>query len=507
MNHLADGYSDTDFAHIKQRPAKHGREGGGVSRLVIISNRVPPLRGRAKAAAGGLALGIASALRTHGGLWFGWNGEVSEAQSETVSIQHEGNYDIATIPLSHENHEEYYNGFANRTLWPLCHFRTDLVAYDRSFGIGYHRVNSLFARAVLPLLKPDDTIWVHDYHLIPCGAELRRLGVNQRIGFFFHIPWPPHDLMATLPEHRALVRALFSYDLVGFQTRRDVKAFVDYIIEETDAVETAPGQFTWQGRMLTVGAFPIGIDASTIARMAAQAEAESHVHRMVESLSGRRLLIGVDRLDYSKGIDRRFRAYGKLLERYPEHRAKISLLQIATPSRMEVAAYQTMRRQLERLTGRINGQYSDYDWVALRYVNRAYPHATLTGLYRSAAVALVTPLRDGMNLVAKEYVAAQDPEDPGVLILSRFAGAAFQMPQALIVNPYDEQSMVDALARALAMPLDERRQRWEALMEAVSREDISAWRDRFLKTLQSLDLEMDEEVRSTAQGAASIRLI
>ncbi|TAK98626.1 MAG: alpha,alpha-trehalose-phosphate synthase (UDP-forming) [Rhodospirillaceae bacterium] len=464
-----------------------------MSRLVIISNRVPPLRGRTRAAAGGLAAALSAALRTHGGLWFGWNGEVTETQSETVSIQREGSYDIATISLSTENHEEYYNGFANRTLWPLCHYRTDLVAYDRSFGVGYHRVNSLFARAVRPLLKPDDIIWVHDYHLIPCGTELRRLGLTQRIGFFFHIPWPPYDLVATLPEHRELVRALFAYDLVGFQTKHDVQAFLDYIVEETDAVHTSAGKLSCFGRSLSVAAYPVGIDAKTIASLAAQGEAKRHVARMVESLSGRRLIIGVDRLDYSKGIDRRFSAYGKLLERYPEHRAKVSMLQIASPSRMEVAAYQTMRRQLERLTGRVNGQYADYDWVPLRYVNRAYPHSALAGLYRSACTALVTPLRDGMNLVAKEYVAAQNPQDPGVLILSRFAGAAYQMPRALIINPYDEQSVVEALARALSMPLAERQERWEVLMASVSREDVDAWREHFLMDLQSSSATPPEE--------------
>jgi trehalose 6-phosphate synthase len=469
-----------------------------MKRLVIISNRVPPLRGRSRAAAGGLAAALAAALRTRGGLWFGWSGEVVKTQSDAVAIHHEPNYDVATIPLSTENHEEYYNGFANRTLWPLCHNRTDLVAYDRSFSIGYYRVNSLFARAVRPLLNDDDLIWVHDYHLIPCGAELRQLGLRQRMGFFFHIPWPPYELMATLPEHRALVRALFAYDIVGFQTKRDVRAFLDYLSEETDAVQGSNGEVTCFGRTIKVAAYPIGIDAAAVAAMAVQVEAKRHVTRMLDSLNGRRLIIGVDRLDYSKGIDRRFRAYGKLLERYPEYRQKVSMLQIASPSRMEVMAYQSMRRNLERLTGRVNGKYADYDWVPLRYVNKAYPHSALTGLYRVGAVAFVTPLRDGMNLVAKEYVAAQNPDNPGVLILSRFAGAAQQLRQALIVNPYDEESMVEALARALAMPLNERRDRWQSLMASVTSDGIERWREHFLHDLQGPEADSGEQPEASA---------
>ncbi len=454
-----------------------------MSRLVVVSNRVPPLRKRGQAAAGGLAAALAAALKTHGGLWFGWSGEVVETQTSTVSMHQQGKYQLATINLSQENHDEYYNGFANCTLWPLCHYRTDLVAYDRSFSFGYYRVNSLFAEALMPLLKPDDIVWVHDYHLIPCGAELRRLDAPQRLGFFFHIPWPPAELISTLPENRALVRAMFAYDVVGFQTESDVRAFMDYVLHEAEGTLEADGRVTCYGRTIHVAAFPIGIDAATIAAMAVQPEARTHAGRMVDSLSGRRLVIGVDRLDYSKGIDRRFRAYGKLLERNPEHRAKISMLQIAPPSRMKVASYQAMRRQLEREMGHVNGQFADYDWVPLRYVNKAYNHIALVGLYRSACAAMVTPLRDGMNLVAKEYVAAQNPSDPGVLILSRFAGAAYQLKSALIVNPYDEASMVDALHRALSMSLDERRQRWESMMVSVTTENIDVWRESFLSTL------------------------
>ena len=271
--------------------------------------------------------------------------------------------------------------------------------------------------------------------------------------------------------------------MVGFQTERDVRAFLDYVLHEGGGMLERSGRLTCFGRTIDVRAFPVGIDTDDVATLAAQPEAQEHITRMGESLSGRRLIMGVDRLDYSKGIDRRFRAYGRLLERYPEHRAKVSMLQIAPPSRMAVSAYQSIRRELEREMGRVNGHFADYDWVPLRYVNRTYNHTALTGLYRSAAIAMVTPLRDGMNLVAKEYVASQDSDNPGVLVLSRFAGAALQMRDALIVNPYDEEGVVEALHQALKMPLEERRQRWQSLMAGLNRDNVQQWRDSFLGVL------------------------
>lgn len=454
-----------------------------MSRLVIVSNRVPPVKGRGRTAAGGLTAGLSGALRASGGLWFGWSGEVKDTQDTAVTTHPQDNYTLATIHLSKENHEEYYNGFANKALWPLCHYRPNLVAYDRSFSVGYYRVNRLFAEALVSFLEPDDIVWVQDYHLIPCGAALKRLGAPQKVGFFHHIPWPAAELVITLPEHRALVESLFAYDVIGFQTDRDVQNFIDYVLREAEGEIASDGRITCFGRTVVVRAFPIGIDATQISAQATLPEARAHVTRMVESLRGRKLIIGVDRLDYSKGIERRFNAYAKLLARYPEHRTHVSMLQIAPPSRMDVSAYRTLRRELERALGHVNGQFADYDWVPLRYVNKTYSHAVLAGLYRSAAVGFVTPLRDGMNLVAKEYVAAQDPADPGVLILSRFAGAAQQLRAAVIVNPYDQESMVEALHKALKMSRDERQARWRALMDNVYTQDIDAWRESYLKAL------------------------
>ena len=453
-----------------------------MGRLVVVSNRVPAPRQRATA--GGLAAALSAALRAKHGLWFGWSGKVTEDASGEVEIAEMPDFTLATVDLNRTDHTEYYAGYANGALWPLCHFRTNLVDYARNYSVGYQRVNRTFADGLVPLLKDDDLIWVHDYHLIPCGEELRRRGVQQRIGYFHHIPWPSAEIFVTLPQHRELVRALFAYDVIGFQTPQDLRTFLTYVVHEAGGTVEDGARVTLDGRTSQASVFPIGIDAEVMGRQASAAEARRHGARLINSLNGRKLIIGVDRLDYSKGIDRRFEAYRRLFELHPEHRAQVSFLQIASPSRGEVAEYQALRKRLERQAGEINGKFADYDWVPLRYVNQTYGHATLAGLYRTAAAALVTPLRDGMNLVAKEYVAAQNPADPGVLILSRFAGAATQLKEALIVNPYDEDSMVDALDRALAMSLDERKERWQALHRNVTLEGIDRWRDSFLAALE-----------------------
>jgi trehalose 6-phosphate synthase len=337
-----------------------------------------------------------------------------------------------------------------------------------------------------PLIGPDDLIWIHDYHLIPCAEALRRLGVRNRIGFFLHTPWPARELLLTLPRHQNLVRALFAYDLIGFQTETDSQAFHDYVVNECGGQVLPDGTAICFGRSVATGTFPIGIDVDMFADLPNGAPARRHQRRIEQSTGGRRLIFGVDRLDYSKGIPDRFAAYERLLEAQPEHRNNVVLLQIATASRSEVDEYQDMRLELEAMAGRINGRYADYDWVPLRYVNRAYSQAALAGLYRAADIAFITPLRDGMNLVAKEFVAAQDPADPGVLVLSRFAGARHELREALIVNPYDRAEMADALQRALAMPLDERRARWRSMMDSLVRNDVVAWREGFVAALQSV---------------------
>jgi len=466
-------------------------------RLIVISNRVSAPADDNDASVGGLAMALSAALREYSGIWFGWSGRTTPEFTGQLSLQRSAGVTVATVDLEEADVDEYYNGYANRTLWPLLHYRLDLCAFERSFDEGYARVNARFAETVTPLLEPDDLIWVHDYHLIPLAQELRRRGVANRIGFFLHIPWVARRLFNTLPNHQELVRALFDYDLVGFQTADSQSAFSDYVVREIGGSMPTPNEVSAFGRTIRLGAFPIGLDADAFIDSAASPAAEDWGRRLSASLAGRRLIIGVDRLDYSKGLEERFQAYEDFLANHSEALEAVSLLQIATPSRGEVSAYQDIRARLDAIAGRINGAYATADWVPLRYVNRSYRRDELAGMYRTAAVGLVTPLRDGMNLVAKEFVAAQDQADPGVLILSRFAGAAEQMGEALIVNPFSREDVSDAIQRALTMPLKERRRRWESLIEGVRTDDVSAWRDRFVRALAELDEPAFEAPRAS----------
>ncbi|KGM56575.1 alpha,alpha-trehalose-phosphate synthase [Lysobacter arseniciresistens ZS79] len=459
-----------------------------MSRLVVVSNRVA-LPGRA--GSGGLAVALQAALedssfQDRGGLWFGWSGDIADGTSGQLHETRAGNIDYVTMDLSREDHDDYYNGFANRTLWPLLHFRMDLVDYSRETWDAYRRVNALFADRLAPLLRDDDVVWIHDYHLIPLASLLRERGVRCRLGFFLHVPMPSSDILAALPHHGRLFEGLSAHDLVGFQTSRDLERFQDYVrlfgrgrVIEHGVLETATG------RRLRAGAFPISIDTDGIARQAAAAVGKSSFKRLARSLSGRALAIGVDRLDYSKGLPERFRAFERYLQRYPDQLGQVTFLQIAPVSRGGVIEYQTLRSELEQLAGHINGGHAEPDWTPMRYVNRNFPHASLTGFYRLARVGLVTPLRDGMNLVAKEYVAAQDPDDPGVLVLSAFAGAARELDAALLVNPYDLDGVAAAIARAVGMPLEERRERWQAMMTRLRDHDITDWRRGYLQTLRA----------------------
>ncbi len=455
-----------------------------MSRLIVVSNRVTATSGGA-ASQGGLAMGLGAALRKHSGLWFGWSGETIETfTGEVTSRQIEG-VTVATIDLEETDVQEYYNGYANKTIWPLFHYRIDLTAYDRSFGDGYERVNRRFAESLRPLIRPGDLVWIHDYHLIPLGRELRRLGVENLIGFFLHIPWPARQLVSTLPRHPRLVQAMFDYDLIGFQTQDWLQAFQDYVLAEAGGAVLPDNRMSAYGRTVLTGAFPIGIDAEDFVAAVKSRTARRSYDRVGASNLFRALIVGVDRLDYSKGIEERLMGYEQLLKDHPEHHGRTVLLQIAPPTREGVEAYQEIRSRLETQCGRINGEFAEVDWEPIRYVHQSYRRDELAGFYRAARVGLVTPLRDGMNLVAKEYVAAQNPDDPGVLILSRFAGAAAQMREALIVNPFSREEMSEALHRALSMGLDERIRRWKSLMAGVVHDDITAWRDAYVVALEA----------------------
>jgi alpha,alpha-trehalose-phosphate synthase [UDP-forming] len=455
-----------------------------VSRLIVVSNRVA-LPGENRP--GGLAVALLAALRERGGVWFGWSGRTARrARSGEVHEQQDGNIRYVTVDLDRADLDAYYNGFSNRALWPLLHFRLDLIDYDRATREGYRRVNAMFADRLAPLLRDSDTVWVHDYHLIPLAALLRERGVGCRIGFFLHVPVPSADLLMAMPDHTQLFSSLYSYDLLGFQTRRDTDRFHSYVrlygggrIVGENLLEGP------DGRRFRTGTFPISIDTENIARQAAAAVSKPAVRALRTSLEDRMLAIGVDRLDYSKGLPERFHGFERFLQRHPDQKGRLTYLQIAPLSRTDVTEYRNLRSQLEQIAGHINGAHAEPDWTPLRYVNRNFPHATLTGFYRTARIGLVTPLRDGMNLVAKEYVASQDPENPGVLVLSLLAGAAQELREALLVNPHDLDGVADAIATAATMPLARRKERWHAMMEHLRKHDIQAWRKDYLAALES----------------------
>jgi trehalose 6-phosphate synthase len=456
-----------------------------MGRLVVVSNRVADPR---KPGAGGLAVALGEALATSGGLWFGWSGKTVDSSSGNhVHTFKAGDVTLATIDLSQADHHAYYLGYSNGVLWPVFHYRLDLADFDAGDIEGYRRVNRLMAHKLMPLLRPDDVIWVHDYHLIPLAAELRAMGSGHKIGFFLHIPLPPRTMLAAIPQHGWLIRSLLAYDVVGFQSRTDRDHFIDYVEHEAGGQRQDEDRLHAFGRTVRARAVPIGIDVEEFESLGRGAEARDLYTDMREQYARRRLLVGVDRLDYSKGLPQRIRAFQRLLENYPENRGSATLIQVAAPSREDVEAYMTIRHELESLCGAINGDFGDLEWMPVRFIRRTVARRRLPGLYKASAVGLVTPLRDGMNLVAKEYVASQDPADPGVLVLSRFAGAAEQLVDALLVNPYDTLGMADAIQQALRMPQEERVIRHTRMMATIRKYDVHWWARDFLASLTETD--------------------
>lgn len=456
-----------------------------MSRLIVISNRVPLPDKQGDAPAGGLAIALQAALEKRGGIWMGWSGKaVSGQQQPQLHMQTHGKIEYALLDLNRKDVDEYYAGFANRMLWPLCHYRLDLIDYERKDMAGYFRVNRLFAQHLLPLIGPDDIIWVHDYHLIPLAAELRQMGVKNRIGFFLHIPWPPADVLFTLPVHETIMRGLASYELVGFQTDHDVENFIGCLKRERIGTPKGGNVFEAFGHEFKVGEFGIGIATAAFAETARKAKNNPVVKRMHESMLGRELIIGVDRLDYSKGITNRIEAFEHFIVNNPSSQNKVTFLQVTPKSRSDVPQYAEMQRMVAELAGRVNGAIAAVDWTPIRYINRSLNRNVLAGLYRLAKVGLVTPLRDGMNLVAKEYVAAQNPDDPGVLVLSRFAGAARELEGALLVNPYDKESVSQAIAKALTMSIDERKRRFDIMLAYLGEHDVGRWCSDYLSALK-----------------------
>lgn len=452
-----------------------------MKRLVVISNRVGDVSKCSQP--GGLATAVADVLHEGGGIWFGWSGDlVDDDVHAGLHLERHANVTIATRALTQKEYDGYYLGYSNRSLWPAFHYRLDLAVFDAHELDCYKTVNHSMAQALAGLLTEDDLVWIHDYHMIPLGAELRALGVTNRIGFFLHIPFPPPEIISAVPDHEWLTDTLFAYDVVGFQTEQDCQNFDRYIRQSADDVAPDTHPCRAAGRAPLVKAYPIGIDADVFGAMATTPEAESRIRQLVRgSISNH--IIGVDRLDYSKGLPDRFRAFRRLLEQHPEHRKNTVLMQIASPTRAELTAYAEIRTELEQLSGAINGAFGDFDWTPIRYIHRSIARETLAALFRGSKVGLVTPLRDGMNLVAKEYVAAQDEDAPGVLVLSQFAGAAADLKEAIIVNPHDPDEVAAGIDQAIRMPLEERKERHAALDARVHQHDATAWRNAFLADL------------------------
>ncbi len=421
-----------------------------------------------------------------GGIWFGWSGKTAETPCTTPSIQESDGIQFITVDLPTARFDAYYNGFCNSSLWPLHHYFPGAFRYDATEYGAYLDINRYYADALLPFIKPDDVVWIHDYQLMPLGRMLREAGIKTRIGFFLHIPYPNIAVLRLIPTYAELVKDLCQYDLIGFQTDEDLDGFRSAVRNVyPDEVREEAHVLTVGEREVRTGVFPIGVDVDVIARQAQVAEEEEEqVSRLTYSLLGRQLLLGVDRLDYSKGLVERFNSYQTLLETAPELQGNITFVQIAPLSRINVAEYAEIRDTLERTAGHINGKFADTDWTPIRYLNRDFSHQTLSGFLRVTNVAIVTPVRDGMNLVAKEFVAAQDPERPGALVLSILAGAARELGDgALIVNPYDKMGVARALKQALIMPLDERRARHASMLAVLRSNSIAHWHEEFLLRL------------------------
>ena len=453
-------------------------------RLVVVSNRVS--RPSAAPSAGGLAVGVKAALEEAGGLWFGWSGEVVESPEPQALVEDTEGYAVATVDLSPSDHDGYYHGFANRALWPAFHNRLDLATFDAQELTVYNNVNRMFAERLAPLLRPDDRIWVHDYHLIPLGHFLREFGVAKGpMGFFLHTPFPPAEVFTAMHWYAELAEDLCSYDLVGFQTPRDFWNFCDLIEHELDGTATVDGAIGIPGRRLQAGVFPISIETDRLAEIAGSPDVTRLERRLAEHFDECRLIIGVDRLDYTKGLVERLTAFETLLANHPEYHKQVVMLQVAAPSREGVPEYETIRLEVEAIAARVNSRLADIDWMPVYYLNKIFKQEQISAFYRHSRVGLVTPLRDGMNLVAKEFVAAQNPADPGVLVLSRFAGSAGRMDGPILVSPYDVDTVADALREALEMPLDERKARWRTMFEGLETHTVHDWRRSFLKALEA----------------------
>jgi len=453
------------------------------SRLIAISNRTAF---GTKSKAGGLAVAVWDALKSSNGLWMGWSGKIYDFPSNRFSEAEQDGVNFALCNYTKTEYEDFYLGYSNSVLWPVFHGRVDLAKFDDRNFKTYVEINKRFAENTVDLAEANDVIWVHDYHFLLVAKFLREMGSSLPCGFFLHIPFPNPDAFRSIPDHKHLIEGLISYDVIGLQGKRDIANLKMYLQQELGAEPVSDTVMRVNGREVTLLHCPIGIDGKSFAQTATSQPAQEARNRLSTFQRNRSLVLGVDRMDYSKGLPQRFEGMAKFFDDFPDQHGKVSFTQVAPPSREMVDEYMHLREELDALAGRINGDYGDLDWIPIRYLARGYAREEVAGLYRLAEVCLVTPLQDGMNLVAKEFIATQDPENPGVLVLSQFAGAAEQMKDALLVNPHSPTEISNAVAKALAMPLKERQARWQSLFDGIMSEDITWWRERFMTALNAV---------------------
>ena len=462
----------------------------GAGRILLVSNRLPVTaipsddEPTLTASQGGLARGLTHIHQLSNSLWIGWSGiERDLAATARRGLDRElARRRLVEVPLAREEVAVFYERIANGVLWPMFHDQLEQLPYLVDGWDVYETVNERFADVVAAVYRPGDVIWIHDYHLLPLPALLRARLPDARIGFFLHIPFPSPEIFLALPRRRWLLEGVLAADVVGFHTRRYLTNFVAAASHLLGVRRLVEGTLEYNGRCVDVGAFPMGIDAGAFATRASDRDVAAEVVRL-RSERGVRLLVGVDRLDYSKGIPHRLLAVERLLIRHPEWRERLRLVQVAVPSRGAVDAYQRIRQTVEHLVGRINGQFGTPRWTPIRYVGQSISDVELSALYRAADALLVTPLRDGMNLVSKEFVASRTDGD-GVLVLSEFAGAADELTEALLVNPYDVDGMATVIHDALSLPRGERRARMQALRDRVMTRDIVHWADDVLDSIR-----------------------
>jgi alpha,alpha-trehalose-phosphate synthase [UDP-forming] len=473
------------------------------SRFITVSNRLPLVlmqdeggRWSVKAGSGGLVTAMAPVLKDRGGVWVGWPGTTQEQGVDIVGMMagaaKDSGYTLRPVMITEKEKHDFYYGFSNEIIWPLFHDLTSLCNFNPDYWRAYQSVNNKFARVIERSTGRGDYIWVNDYHLIGVAKELREMGVKNNVGFFLHIPFPPADIFLKLPWRFQILISLLDYDLIGFQTIRDMRNFINCLrMLRKDLPVKSSGRISTiktPGREVRVGSFPISIDYADFARSAADQAVSDEAWLIHQNLPERQLILGIDRLDYTKGIPHRLNAYRDALRRYPELRRKVTLIQVVVPSRENIPKYFELKSEIERLVGEINGEFTVSGWVPIHYIFRSLTRTELLAYYRTSEIALVTPLKDGMNLVAKEFCACS-LEENCVLILSEFAGAAPQLQGgAILVNPYDVEGVADAIYRAYTMGVEEKRARMRKMRRSIQRQDIYWWVDSFLKAGTSLDL-------------------